>query len=568
MRLLFVTSDGMRHGLIACALGLAVTATAATPAAANVPGVSTTRLASRTPDGRFPNGPSQDPAVSWDRKGVANVAYDSDASNIVPGDVNGARDVFVVHRAQPYDPHAAQATVWEPGGTDLVSAAADGGPADGASYLPDLDGDQLHRSHCVAFVSAADNLVPGDNNGQPDAFVRNLDTGETTLVSVNSAGAQADGPTFDVKLDGGCDRVAFTSSADNLALTTHRLPKIRIKGGKRAANPRLPFVTGQPPAGTRQVYVRILGGAPDDKYLTGMTFLASATTRGAPGNGDSYDARLGKLGEACPNACGTTSGDTVAFTSDATNLSPQDNNGASDVYEHTFQRPTQTFVQRNTGVPPYVRPHTFLVSATASGQAGNGPSDQPSINDSGQRVAFRTGATDLVATGDNGVSNVVLANTDTGELTPVSHTSIGNAYGDGPSSTSSISRNGAVLFESWADNISFGPELDRNCVADVLFWNPVNEHLATESADSDDRILGNPQIPDLQPCPDARITPSMHPAVSYYNNFVAFEQSDPLVDLAVADAVYPGLRNDRPRAARMAATDPTLHQVYMHLIGA
>src|SRR4051794_2886225 len=125
----------------------------AVPASANVPGTSTTRLASRTPDGRFPNGRSQDPAISMDEKQASLVAYDSVASDIVPGDTNGTSDVFVVHRAQPYEPHAQHATRWEPGSTDLVSIGMDGGPADGPSYLPDLDGDQLHSSHCIAFVS-------------------------------------------------------------------------------------------------------------------------------------------------------------------------------------------------------------------------------------------------------------------------------------------------------------------------------------------------------------------------------------------------------------------------------
>jgi hypothetical protein len=557
----------MRRSLSVCALAIALTAVGLDSAAANVPSLSTTRLASRTPDGRFPNGPSHNPAVSWDRKGASLLAYDSVATDIVPGDANGVSDVFVVHRAPPFAVRAARATVWEPGGTELVSVAMDGGPADGPSYMPDLDGDQFHPSHCVAFVSAADNLVPGDTNGVADGFVRDLRTGRTTRVSVNSNGDQADGPTFDVQVDGGCTRVAFTSSAGNLAFTRRALPEVTVKAGKRVRNAMRPLMTGQPPAGTRQVYVRVFGSAADDKGLTGATFLASATSRGTPANGDSYDARLGKLGEGCPRSCLTTSGDTVAFTSDATNLAPGDANGAPDVYEHTFRLPTQSFADRSAGLLRYVSPRTFLVSATRSGAAGGGPSDQPSIGDSGQRVAFRTTATDLVDTGGNGGSNVVLANTDSGALTPVSHTSIDNLFGNGPSSSPSISRNAAVVFESLADNIAFGPELDKNCVADVLFWNPVNEHQATESADSDDHILGNPQIPDIQPCPDARTTPSQNPATSYYNNYVAFEQSDPLVDFAVADAVYPGLRDNRPRAARMAAAEPALHQVYMHLIG-
>jgi len=67
-----------------------------------------------------------------------------------------------------------------------------------------------------------------------------------------------------VKVDGACDRVAFVSDATNLALTRSR---------RKAAKP---LVTTAPPAGTKQVYVRILGGQADDKGTAGTTFLASA----------------------------------------------------------------------------------------------------------------------------------------------------------------------------------------------------------------------------------------------------------------------------------------------------
>ena len=524
---------------LACLCALLLVAPAAR---ANVPGTSTTRLASRNADGRFPNGRSQDAAIAQDRKAASLVAYDSVATNIVAGDTNGVSDVFAIHRAQPYRRNAAHATSWEPGATELISKAMDGGPADGPSYLPDLDGDQLHDSHCVAFVSAADNLVAGDTNGQPDAFVRDLRTGTTTRVSVATGGGQADGPTTDVQVDGACDRVAFTTSASNLALTA-------------GSGARKPLVTGAPPGGTRQVYVRILGGQPDDKGLAGTTFLASATGHGTPGNGDSYDAQLGELGHGCPKACGTTSGDAVAFASTATNLSPRDGNAQADVYEQTF---------RNQGG---VRTRTRLMSARRSGQAGNGPSDQPAINDSGEHVAFRTAATDLVDTSGNGVSNIVMADADTGRLTLVSATAQGPHVGNGASASPSISRNASVLFASAADNLAVVPGADKNCVADVLFWNPVNRHLATESTDSSDLIPGSPNNPNADPCPVARTAPAENPATSYYNNFVAFEHSSPLIDLAVADAAYPGLRRDPVRAAQMAATDPTLHQVYMHLVG-
>ena len=44
----------------------------------------------------------------------------------------------------------------------------------------------------VAFVSLATNLVPNDTNNTNDVFVRDRQTGQTILVSVNAAGT---GPT-------------------------------------------------------------------------------------------------------------------------------------------------------------------------------------------------------------------------------------------------------------------------------------------------------------------------------------------------------------------------------------
>ena len=38
----------------------------------------------------------------------------------------------------------------------------------------------------VAFISSASNLVPGDNNGSPDVFVRDLVAGTNYLVSVGA----------------------------------------------------------------------------------------------------------------------------------------------------------------------------------------------------------------------------------------------------------------------------------------------------------------------------------------------------------------------------------------------
>jgi TolB protein len=73
------------------------------------------------------------------------------------------------------------------GTTTLVSAAADGGPADGQSFGASLSS----NGQMVAFDSTATNLVPGGSAGGTQVFVRNLRTGRTQLVGVNDAGEEA-----------------------------------------------------------------------------------------------------------------------------------------------------------------------------------------------------------------------------------------------------------------------------------------------------------------------------------------------------------------------------------------
>jgi TolB protein len=558
-----------------------------------------THLVSQRAGGGFPNGPSFHPALSQDRKAASLFAFDSVATDIVAGDANGMSDVFVVRRAGSFKAGAKRAGPWSPGAGELVSTGMGGQPADGPSFLPDLDGDQSSRPHCVAFLSDATNLVPGDTNGKTDAFVKDLTSGLITRVSVSSAGAESDGAAYDVQVDGACDRVAFTSDASNLAFTQDQVPKPRtvkspLNGkqrqrcrkrfrGRRAlqrkrckfrkikvASERTPAVTTAPPAGTKQVYVRVLGGEPGDVGLVGLTFLASASTSGQAGNGNSFDAVFGDLGDACPKACGTTSGDAVAFTSEATNLTGGDGNGALDVYERTFRIPTQHFIERRAKLPAYMRPATRLVSSTGSRQAGNGPSDQPAVNDSGRFVGFRTAATDLFSGDSNGVTDVVYADMSRSppKLLSVSFAGSGSHLGNGASSNPTMSRSGSpVLFQTDADNLTVQPQPDRNCITDVLFWGLAKRRLFIQSLDSDSRVSGNPANPADDPCPDPATTPATNPASSYYANYMGFEDANPLLDLPLADQAFPGLRNNPQQAATMANSDPGLHQVYVHFVG-
>ena len=98
------------------------------------------------------------------------VAFYSDADDLVPNDTNATRDVFV------------RALV--PGTNILVSVNTNGVSGDYLSTDPAISGDGRY----VAFTSSADDLVPGDANDAQDVFIRDLQTGTTTLVSVSANG--------------------------------------------------------------------------------------------------------------------------------------------------------------------------------------------------------------------------------------------------------------------------------------------------------------------------------------------------------------------------------------------
>jgi Tol biopolymer transport system component len=109
------------------------------------------------------NAPSSHAALSADGRFVAFASF---ASNLVPGDTNGAPDVFVHDR--------------ETGLTDRVSLTVDGTQGNGASEAPELSGD----GRTIAFSSTASNLVPGDTNGVSDTFVRVRSNPEDQIVEL------------------------------------------------------------------------------------------------------------------------------------------------------------------------------------------------------------------------------------------------------------------------------------------------------------------------------------------------------------------------------------------------
>lgn len=136
------------------------------------------------------NGNSINPVISSNGQFIA---FESLASNLVPGDTNGLYDVFV------RDMLASTTT--------LASVATNGTPGNGASRFPVITAD----GRWLAFESTASDLVAGDTNRLKDVFLRDLLTATTSIVSTNARKPGYGSESASLSQDG--QRIVFASDA-------------------------------------------------------------------------------------------------------------------------------------------------------------------------------------------------------------------------------------------------------------------------------------------------------------------------------------------------------------------
>lgn len=96
--------------------------------------------------------------------------------------------------------------------TELVSVSTSGGCSNNYHYPQSISYDGRY----VAFSSAGTNLVPNDTNNKADVFVRDMQTGVTERVSVNSMGNESNGLSMNSDMSGDGMYVVFESTATNL----------------------------------------------------------------------------------------------------------------------------------------------------------------------------------------------------------------------------------------------------------------------------------------------------------------------------------------------------------------
>jgi hypothetical protein len=322
--------------------------------------VQYTQLISRSYDGHTPNGPSTNAVISQDRRGARYIAFESEATNIVPGDSDGQKDVFVVRRAGSYRNNGSR---WTPGKAKLISRAP-GGLANGPSWGAAIDGGFWNVPSCVAFLSAASNLVPGDANGKVDAFVSRRIGALPRRVSLPNATED----TTDVAVSQDCSRIAFVTAgqlyvaagkktrslgpgsdpsfsngfSNDLVFTGPKgvylsrkgtgRPKLMVRG---ARNPAYSDIHRPPPHCKRRTLAyerRKSGHWQVEVRVQGRGARVVTRRRKSMANGDSRDPTIGNAG--CY----------VMFESDATNLGVNatgkkgDHNTAPDAYLYTGVR--------------------------------------------------------------------------------------------------------------------------------------------------------------------------------------------------------------------------------------
>jgi hypothetical protein len=285
------------------------------------------------------------------------VTFESNATNLVNDDTNGKSDVFLHDR--------------QTGETIRISVSSSGAQADGASYMAGVSA----NGRFVSFESNADNLVNGDTNGAMDVFVRDRQTGETRRVSVASNGIQANDGSFVPGISGNGQYVVFESDATNLVSgDKYGLTHIYVNDLQTGETTRVSVASdgaqmvGRSSDATMSDDGRFVafdyaatdnyGSALFEIYMhdrqTGATTFASANLNGGHGSSDQDSSYAASL---------SADGRFLTFTSLASNLITGDTNGAADI-----------FVKEMT-YPPDPNPTVSSVSCAS----GCGPAD-PVVN--------------------------------------------------------------------------------------------------------------------------------------------------------------------------------------------
>ncbi len=384
------------------------------------------------------------------------VAFASEASDLVANDTNSQPDVF------------GRDTV---NGTNiLVSVNTNGVVASGMSIQPSISADGRY----VAFASSATDLIAGDTNNSYDVFVRDLQTGTTTLASKNIAGnGEGIGHSYSPTLSADGRYVLYYSAAQNLTSGSYAAGAINLflRDRQLGTNYALTFGNANSVAMTPDGHRVALVGSLANTLTTPSFYVWDTLqtkliyTNNPSGNGETavaispdgnlaayVDTQLkvinltskvvttissgtftGKLGG------GFSKDDKFLVYSTAASNTSTDTNSLQDVYLYDFQAGTSSLISHN-----YI-----------SGGSPNGSSDSPTISADGRFIAYRTFASHAVANDANGVGDLLLYDRSDATTFLVTSSSAGNWTANNRSYLPVFSADSESLaFLSWASDLT------------------------------------------------------------------------------------------------------------------
>ncbi|MBD2329048.1 Calx-beta domain-containing protein [Alkalinema sp. FACHB-956] len=397
-------------------------------------------------------GTSSNPVINQDG---SVVAFTSTASGLLGvSDRNGLAglDVFVWTKAN---------------GLELVSINQNfNGSGNGSSFNPVVSADGQY----VAFISTANDLLPGDNDGsQADVFVYGVTSGTFDQISINPAVSGGSGTVsgrLAISANGG--RIAFATSSRLLATDTNIFNDIYV-WDRASGN----FILGSVSSTGTQAG----DGSSDAPVLSAngryLAFTSAASNLVATGdaNGalDVYwrdlDATnpsrlISQVGGVAGNSSSLSpvisdDGKTIVFVSSATNLIANDTNNRADAFAYNVDTQVLSLVTRRQGV--------------TTPTVGDSGTQNPAISGDGKFAFFSSDATNLVPQDTNGAEDVFFTDLTTSEVTLISRATRTSITGNGNSevtSNKSISADGRyVVFTSSVDNLVSG---DANGVTDIF----------------------------------------------------------------------------------------------------
>jgi Tol biopolymer transport system component len=426
------------------------------------------------------NGQSANPSISADGR---YAVFQSAANNLVPGDTGDASDVFLRDRVARTTIRVEPVPVLIYGGND------DSDTRSGRALSAD--------GRYAVFSSLASTLVSDDTNAASDAFVRDLASGETMRVSVDSTGVPGNGDSGGAAITPDGRYVVFHSDATNLVpgdTPGHRDVFVHdAVSGETArvsvdsAGQPLDHSTGWPDinADGRYVVFEKVGEDPPFELLRAAFVHDRVTGRTEqvrlppPFNGG-YSPSISADGRRLAVVATDDSGDWWVFVHDRAT-------GTSSPLLRSFGFPRAVIspdgrfivtsaVGRLTEAPVNIADQVYLfnietrtaslISVDSGGNPGNGNSVAPSISTDGRYVAFHSEATNLVSDDTNGVPDVFVHDRISRTTVRVSVDGAGaeahvpelhrRPGQPRPSSrNSSISGDGSrVLFTSDADNLT------------------------------------------------------------------------------------------------------------------